>query len=496
LFKNWKEEFSQMADNSRHAGSRVRKADGINSHLKEKAQERRQNLAAQAAAPAASGSRRNDLLPHLKIEYVATERIRSADRRIRKKDMAQTARVRASISEFGVVHPLIVDEHFRLVHGHTIHEAAVELGLTELPVVALSHLSPPDLRRLSITLNRLGETGSWDEEVLQEEMQELVELNEDLVVTGFETAEIDALLCTETFDEADPLDDVPPLSPVAVSQPEDVWCLGPHRLLQGDARDDASYRAVFRDGELARLTLTDTPYNVANVGHVTSQAHHREFAMAAGEMTLEEFSRFIMAWLKASTAWVTEGGLIATFIDWRSVELVLANGRDLDLGLLNIVVWAKTNGGLGSLWRSQHELLPVFKKGKAPHVNNVALGKYGRWRSNVWNYPGASSLGSDAREGLSGHPTVKPRALLEDALLDISNRGDIVLDPFLGSGSTLIAAHATGRVCRGIEIDGPYCDLAIRRWETLSGEPARLEATGETHEQVAARRRSVQGEAS
>lgn len=483
-----------MTTSSRPKHTRVSKVPGINSHLKEKAQRRREGLAVQAAAPSPSINRRNDLLPRLKIDYVPAAQIQQADRRIRSREAAQVARVRASISKFGVVLPLIVDDQFRLVQGHTVLEAAIELGLPELPVVVISHLNPSELRVLTIALNRLGETGSWDEEVLREEMQELVQLNEDLVVTGFETAEIDTLLFVEPLDEGDPLDDIPAASPEAVSHPGDVWCLGPHRLYQGDARAEESYRCIFRDGELARLTLTDTPYNVANVGHVTSQAHHREFAMAAGEMSLEEFSRFILAWLRTSTAWVTEGGLIATFIDWRSVELVLTNGRDLDLELLNIIVWSKTNGGLGSLWRSQHELLPVFKKGKAPHVNNVALGRYGRWRSNVWNYPGASSLGSDARDGLTQHPTVKPRALLEDALLDVTNRGDIVLDPFLGSGSTLIAAHTTGRVCRAIEIDGIYCDLAIRRWEALAGEPACLEETGETHDQVAARRRSEQGE--
>ncbi len=216
-----------MADKTRLTRSCVRKADGINSHLKENAQQRRQNLAAQAAVPSETRARRNDLLPRLKIEYVATGQIQSADRRIRKKDVAQTARVRASIGQFGVVLPLIVDEHFRLVHGHTVHDAAVELGLPEMPVVVISHLSPAELRLLTIALNRLGETRSWDDEVLREEMHELVELNEDLLVTGFETAENDALLHTETLEEVDPLDEVPPTSPLAVSQPGDVWCLGP-----------------------------------------------------------------------------------------------------------------------------------------------------------------------------------------------------------------------------------------------------------------------------
>ena len=255
------------------------------------------------------------------------------------------------------------------------------------------------------------------------------------------------------------------MAEAAVSRPGDLWLLGRHRLLQADARDPASYERLMLPGEQARLVLTDEPYNVPNVGHVTSQAHHREFAMAAGEMSREEFEAFNRAWMSSAALYLVDGGLIGTFIDWRSVELVLACGRDLGFDLINIVVWSKSNAGQGSLWRSQHELLPVFKKGSAPPINNVELGRFGRWRSNVWCYPGASSVGSDAREGLAVHPTVKPRALLEDALLDVSDRDEIVLEPFAGSGSTLIAAEATDRVCRAIEIDGLYCDAIVRRWQ-------------------------------
>ena len=244
------------------------------------------------------------------------------------------------------------------------------------------------------------------------------------------------------------------------------------------------------EGETAVLVLTDAPYNVPNLGHVTSNASHREFAMANGEMNPEQFGGFNRDWMSTAAAHLADGGLIATSIDWRSVEIVLSAGRALGLDLLNIVIWVKTNGGQGSLWRSQHEMLPVFKKGDAPHINNVELGRHGRWRSNVWTYPGASSLGSDSRDGLSVHPTVKPRALLEDALLDVTNRGDIVIDCFAGSGSTLLAAEAVGRRCRAIEIDGPYCDVIIRRWQEMTGREAVLEATGETFAEVAVQRAS------
>jgi DNA modification methylase len=210
--------------------------------------------------------------------------------------------------------------------------------------------------------------------------------------------------------------------------------------------------------------------------------------MASGEMSDGEFQEFNEAWMAAALPHLINGGIFGTFIDWRGYPVVDAAAGSLRLFPINLVVWAKSNGGLGSLFRSQHELLPLFKKGDAPHVNNVELGKRGRWRSNLWHYPGASSLGSDARRGLQDHPTVKPTAMLEDALGDLTHRGDIVLDPFLGSGSTLIAAHRTGRICRGVEIDPLYIDLIVRRFETETCIAAVLAETGETFAQVAARR--------
>ena len=237
----------------------------------------------------------------------------------------------------------------------------------------------------------------------------------------------------------------------------------------------------------ARLVLTDEPYNVPIAGHVTGGAH-REFAMASGEMTDARVLRLQRGVDRGRHSSSVRGGVFGTFIDWRGAPTVAAAAARLGLTPLNLIVWAKTNAGMGSLYRSQHELLPLFKKGDAPHVNNIELGKRGRWRSNVWTYPGASSLGSDARRGLQDHPTVKPTAMLEDALLDLSNRGDIVLDPFLGSGSTLIAADRTGRVCRGVEFDPLYVDVIIRRYEAATGEAAVLRETGECFADLAARR--------
>ena len=243
-------------------------------------------------------------------------------------------------------------------------------------------------------------------------------------------------------------------------------------------RRTSSPRSCADDGP-ARLVLTDEPYNVRIRGNVTG-GPHREFAMASGEMSAAEFLTFNLAWMKAALDHLVDGGLFGTFIDWRGLPTVHAAATQLGLAQLNLIVWAKTNAGMGSLYRSQHELLPLFKKGKGEHLNNIELGRKGRWRSNLWIYPGASSLGSDARKGLQDHPTVKPTAMLADALLDVTARGDIVIDPFLGSGSTLIAAERTGRRCRGVEIDPLYVDVIVRRFEAETGREAILEATGET----------------
>ena len=237
----------------------------------------------------------------------------------------------------------------------------------------------------------------------------------------------------------------------------------------------------------ARLLFTDEPYNVKISGHVSGSGH-REFAMASGEMTNAQFFDFNIAWILRALAWLCDGAVFGTFIDWRGYPTVDAAAAKSGLVPLNLIVWGKTNAGMGSLYRSQHELLPFKKYGSAPHINNVELGKRGRWRSNLWTYPGASSLGSDARRGLQDHPTVKPVAMLEDALLDLTNRDDVVLDPFLGSGSTLIACEKTGRVCRGLELDPLYADVIIRRWEAATGGSAILEETGDRFADLALRR--------
>lgn len=365
------------------------------------------------------------------------------------------------------------------------YEAAKRAGLNTLPCIRVEHLSPSEQRQLRLVLNRLAEKGEWDLDELRLEFAELIELGDPLV-TGFDPDEIDfTLLSGEgTTAERGPLE--PSAASHAVARPGDLFCLGRHTLICGDATDQAVI-ARLMEGQGARLVLTDEPYNVKIKGHVTG-GPHREFAMASGEMSDEDFRVFNTAWMSAVLPCLCDGGVFGTFIDWRGLATVQAAAAALGLTPLNLVVWSKTNAGMGSLYRSQHELLPLFRKGSGAIVNNVALGRKGRWRSNVWVYPGASSLGSDARKGLTDHPTVKPTAMLEDALLDLSHRDEIVIDPFLGSGSTLIAAEATGRVCRGVELDPLYVDVIVRRYQIITGQPALLATSSQTFDEVAEQR--------
>jgi DNA modification methylase len=455
--------------------------------LKGKSRRRREGLARLAAPAAAPCALRNDALPQLEIAYLPPESLRSPSRKVRGCDPAHVREVAATISALGFCVPILIGKNNVVIDGEVRLQAAKLLGLDRAPCVRIDHLSEDEQRLLRLAANRLGEKGQWNLDELKIEFEELILADAPIEISGFSPDEIDQIVIGDVLEVAEqgPLEPDP--GAVAVARLGDHFRLGPHQLICGDATDPRVLTRLMDGDPPARLILTDEPYNVKIAGHV-SGGDHREFAMASGEMTDAEFLGFNVAWIEVALSNLCDGGIFGTFIDWRGLPTVHSAAAQLGLTPLNLIVWSKTNAGMGSLYRSQHELLPLFKKGGAPHVNNVELGKRGRWRSNVWTYPGASSLGSDARRGLQDHPTVKPTAMLEDALLDLSNRGDIVLDPFLGSGSTLIAADRAGRVCRGVELDPLYVDVIIRRYEAATGEAAVLMETGETFHDLAARR--------
>lgn len=431
----------------------------------------------------------------LKITYRKTGDLIPYAGNARTHSDKQIAQIAASIRQFGFTNPVLIDEEGGIVAGHGRVAAAKQLGITDVPTIVLGRLTPAERRAYVVADNRLAELAGWDREILKIEFQVLAELELDfeLEITGFETAELDLLLDGGADEEvADPADELPEPEPgPAVTRPGDVWVLGRHKLVCGDARDLATYIALMGT-ERARAVFTDPPYNVKIDGHVcgSGAVKHREFAMASGEMDSSAFTGFLEASLGAMAAVSLDGAIHFTCMDWRHMAELQAAGDKVYGELKNLVVWAKTNGGMGTFYRSRHELIYVWKVGTAPHVNTFGLGEHGRYRTNVWDYPGVNSFGGNQAD-LALHPTVKPVALVADAIKDVTRRGEIVLDGFGGSGTTLIAAERTGRVARLVELGPLYCDVICRRYAALTGVEPVLEAIGETFDTVAKARGAV-----
>lgn len=433
--------------------------------------------------------RGKDKPPPLAIVYRPVAELRPDPRNARLHSPQQVRKLARNIDKLGFNVPLLVDKDNHVIAGHGRLLACQQLGITEVPTISLSHLTPEQAKAFQIADNRLCEISSWDEKLLAETLKELsfleLELDIELTeLTGFDAPEIDfriqSLDVTEP-DGGDPADEVLPPAGPAVSKPGDVWVLDRHRVACGSALEAATYDALL-GGEKADIVFTDPPYNVPIKNHVCGNGvvQHREFAMASGEMAKPEFTAFLRTTCSLLAAHTALGSVHFLCMDWRHLGELLAAGGDAYDELLNVCVWVKRNGGMGSLYRSQHELVLAFRNGDIQHRNNVQLGRFGRNRTNVWQYAGANDFGRVTEEGnlLAMHPTVKPVALVADALLDCSNRGDLVLDPFLGSGTTLIAAERTGRSCRGIELDPLYVDTSIRRWQKLTGGTATHALTG------------------
>jgi DNA modification methylase len=400
-----------------------------------------------------------------------------AQRNARTHSVGQLKQIAASIKRFGFTNPILIDGDGRILAGHGRVEAAKMLAMTQVPVMCIGDLDANERRAYALADNKIALNAGWDQELLALELEELTQVDFDIELTGFSLAEIDF-----TIDAAkdastcgpDPIaDQIPQIPDKAVCRRGEIWQLGRHQLLCGDAREISDYQALL-GSEKADLVFTDPPYNVAIDGNVCGlgSIRHREFAMASGEMDKGQFTRFLGSALSAMIQHARSGAILYVCMDWRHLRELAEAGDEVGLELKNLVVWNKTNGGMGTFYRSKHELIFVFKYGDAPHVNSFGLGETGRYRTNVWDYPGISSISSSRSDELAMHPTVKPVALVADALKDCSRRGDLVLDPFAGSGTTLIAAEQTGRCARVIEYDPLYCDTIIRRFEKVTGKQA------------------------
>jgi DNA modification methylase len=404
----------------------------------------------------------------------------------------QVRQISQSIQAFGFVVPVLVDARLRVVAGHGRVMACKLLGRSQVPTISLDHLSETQIRAFAIADNRLTENSEWNDRLLAEQLRELavLDLDFDLEATGFEMAEIDLRIegLTSESEDADLADAIPQMpSGPAVSRPGDLWLLGDHRVYCGDALDEAAFAALMQ-GERAAIVITDPPYNVPIEGNVSGlgAVRHRNFAMASGEMNEAEFAAFLTGACSLLAKYSADGSIHFIFKDWRHMNELLAAGRQVYTELKNLCVWTKNHTGMGAFYRSRHELVFCFKHGRTPHRNNIQLGKYGRDRANVWAYP-TPRTPTDEGNLLALHPTVKPVALVADAIMDCSARGDIVLDSFLGSGTTVIAAERTGRRCYGLEIDPRYADTVVRRWQAYSGQSALQVSSGRRFAELEAR---------
>ena len=428
----------------------------------------------------------------LSITYLPPTELCDDPKNPRLHSEKQLRQLERSVTTFGFLVPILIDAQSKIVAGHGRVQAARRLQLKTVPTIQVAHLSEAQRAAFALADNRLAENATWDDRLLGEQLKILSELNLDfsLETIGFEMAEIDLLIeGAQATDAGDPEEEIEDTLQDPVTVAEDLWLLGPHRLLCGNSLEPASYRYLMA-GRMAAAVVADPPYNVRIDGHASGlgKTRHREFAMAAGEMSEEQFTAFLKGAMDASRAHTARGSLAYWFIDWRHVGEMKSASRESYSTLLNICVWSKDRAGMGSFYRSAHELIFVLRNGEEAHRNNIQLGKFGRYRTNVWNYPGASSQSRSAagENLLEMHPTVKPIALVADAILDCSARGDVVLDPFLGSGTTILAAERTGRVCYGIELDPLYVDLAVRRWQRLTGEMAVHAVSGKTFADVEA----------
>ena len=414
------------------------------------------------------------------FEFVDLEAIRANPNNAREHDTRQIAKLAQSIAKFGFLSPVVIDASCELLCGHARYEAARQLGMKKIPAVRVTDLSEPQKRAFMLADNRLAELASWNNAALKRELTFLTkyDINFDFEAIGFETAEIDFI-----FGDGEGSDEqaaVPVLRETpAVSRTGNLWQLGEHRLCCGNALESAAYEAILAY-DRAAVVFSDPPFNVRIGGHAGGSGHfrHREFAMASGEMTGAEYENFLGCAFRNMRHFAVDGSIFFVCMDWRHTSEILRASQGLGLTLKNICIWVKNNGGMGSFYRSQHEFVFVFKSGTANHINNIELDRHGRNRSNVWQYPGLNSFGRDRDNLLKMHPTVKPVALVADAIKDCSKRGDIILDPFAGSGTTIIAAEKTHRRAAAIEIDPHYIDAIIRRWQTYTGKSAVCSRTG------------------
>lgn len=403
----------------------------------------------------------------LSIQYIEIEKLKRYEQNAKIHTEKQIKKLVSSMKQFGVVTPILVDKYFTVIAGHGRLEAFEKLQLKQVPVVMLEHLTETQVRAYRLADNRIAEDAIYDENLLRIELEEII-INDEIEITdiGFDVSEIDSIIVDNYSGKKEKAEKADELNSLKIEQKVklgDIWQMGNHILICSDSTDNNVFQELMQDKK-ADLVITDPPYNVPIEGHVC-KTKHEEFQMASGEMSPEEFANFSEKFMTNLANFSKDGSLHYVFIDWRSINIFLNTGSKIYTDLKNICVWNKLIGGMGSFYRSQHEFVCVFKNGTKNHTNNVELGKNGRYRTNVWDCKGISATNPKSLHLLRMHPTVKPVGLLHEIILDASCSGEIVLDPFGGSGSTLIACELAKRKARIVELSPHYCDLIIQRYK-------------------------------
>lgn len=418
-----------------------------------------------------------NLLSKLKLTYKLVSELKENQRNPRTHSDKQIKKLEKSLLTFGINIPIVIDKDNSVISGNAVLKAAKQAGFTEVPTVVIDHLKGAKRKAFIHAVNKIAEESGWDNTILKADFEILLEDHFDLSVTGFETPEIDSIMLdldSQGEEQNDTEDELPEESDVQERvKTGDLWQLGNHKILCGNSLDEKAIKAIMGAFK-AQMVFTDPPYNVKVNGNVCESGKHKEFAMASGEMTEAEFIGFLNTSMTNLVNHTTDGSVHFLCMDWKHAKEMLIAADGLYSELKNICVWDKGSGGMGSLYRSQHEFIFVFKNGKAPHVNNVELGKHGRYRTNIWQYPGVRASNPDSLEDLKLHPTVKNMSMVADAILDCSRPNDIVLDIFAGSGTTLLAAEKVNRKAYVVEYEPHYCDIILHRWEKLTGKTAEL----------------------
>jgi len=438
-------------------------------------------------APLAAMPADPQIMNHPRIEQLPTSELRENPNNARTHDDKQYAALEAAIRKFSWLVPIVVDADLMILAGNARFEVAKRMGLETVPCIRADHLSETDKRAFALGENRLAEISGWNPELLQKELDALFNVGFEIETIGFSTKDLTIAPVPQNAEEDD---SIPPIAEHAVTQPGYAWRVGPHIIVQGDSQQAEPFEKGLQ-GRVADMVFGDLPYNLPVDGFVRGKGgknRFREFAFASGEMTPPEFTAFQRAIFRNCVRFSKPASIHFQCMDNRHLREILDAADGVYTEFKQLIVWDKQAGGLGSFYRSQYELIFVFKSGRGKHTNTFGLGQHGRFRTNLWSYPGIGAMGKGRAKELACHATPKSIPMVMDAIRDCSHPGELILDPCLGSGVTGAAAHKTGRVCVGIEIDPLYVDVAVKRLAAVTGIEPILEGDGRTFNEIAATR--------